>query len=271
MRQVVYSPAADRLVYLHRQATPQYWDAHWRAQGKPPAVSPRDDVLVVTRTHLPAGARVLEGGCGRADKVKALADAGFAAVGVDFAADVVAQAREHYPQLDVRQGDVRSLDFPDGSFDGYWSIGVIEHFWDGYDGILAEAARIVRRGGYLFLSAPWFSPYRRFKARRHDYPTVDFADQPELFYQFALARDDVSARLARHGFELLSWRGRAAEISMREDMKSCKRQIEWLFGSKGSIVKRVLRVALTRSLDPFCGHSFLAVAGRAGEHSTASR
>ena len=113
MRQVVYSPAADRLVYLHRQATPQYWDAHWRAQGTPPAVSPRDDVLVVTRTHLPAGARVLEGGCGRADKVKALADAGFAAVGVDFAADVVARAREHYPQLDVRQGDVRSLDFPD--------------------------------------------------------------------------------------------------------------------------------------------------------------
>ena len=166
----------------------------------------------------------------------------------------------------MRQGDVRSLDFPDGSFDGYWSIGVIEHFWDGYDGILAEAARIVRRGGFLFLSAPWFSPYRRFKARRHGYPTVDFADQPELFYQFALARDDVSARLARHGFELLSWRGRAAEISMREDMKSCKRQIEWLFGSKGSIVKRVLRVALTRSLDPFCGHSFLAVASRAGEH-----
>jgi SAM-dependent methyltransferase len=199
MRQVVYSPAADRLVYLHQQATPQYWDAHWRAQGKPPAVSPRDDVVVVTRKHLPAGARVLEGGCGRANKVKALADAGFAAVGVDFAADVVAQAREHYPQLDVRQGDVRSLDFPDGSFDGYWSIGVIEHFWDGYDGILAEAARIVRRGGYLFLSAPWFSPYRRFKARRRDYPTVDFADQPELFYQFALA---TTCRRGSHAMAL---------------------------------------------------------------------
>ena len=72
MRRVVYSPAGDRLVYLHQQATPEYWDAHWRAQGKPAPVGPRDDVVVVTRRHLPVGARVLEGGCGRANKVRAL-------------------------------------------------------------------------------------------------------------------------------------------------------------------------------------------------------
>jgi SAM-dependent methyltransferase len=269
MRQVVYSPAADRLVYLHQQATPEFWDEHWRTQGKPPPVSPRDDVIVVTRKHLPAGARVLEGGCGRANKVKALADAGFAAVGIDFAADAVAQAQVHYPGLDVRQGDVRSLDFADGSFDGYWSIGVIEHFWDGYDEILAEAARVIRPDGFLFLTAPWFSPYRRFKASRQGYPTADFATEPELFYQFALAREDVSTRLARHGFELLSWRGRVSEISMREDMTSCRRQIDWLLGSRGSIIKRALRIAVARSLDSYCGHSFLAVGRRVGARAAA--
>jgi hypothetical protein len=49
---------------------------------------------------------------------------------------------------------------------------------------------------------------------------------------------------------------------MKEDMNSFRREIEWLFGSRGSIVKRALRLAIVRALDPYCGHSFLAIARR---------
>ena len=52
---------------------------------------------------------------------------------MDFAEESVRRARLEYPGLDIREGDVRSLPFPAGHFDGYWSIGVIEHFWGGYD------------------------------------------------------------------------------------------------------------------------------------------
>ena len=103
----------------------------------------------ITARYLPPGSRVLEGGCGRANKVKALADAGFAAVGVDYAAESVELARQVYPGLDIQVGDVRMLPFPDGAFDGYWSIGVIEHFWAGYDDILREARRVLKPGGVL--------------------------------------------------------------------------------------------------------------------------
>jgi SAM-dependent methyltransferase len=154
------------------------------------------------------------------------------------------------------------LDFPDGSFDGYWSIGVIEHFWKGYGEILAEAARVLRPKGFLFLTAPWFSPYRRRKAHSRGYAQMDFSEEPDFFYQFALSGREVRAQLAAHGFELLRWRGLASEISVKEDMTVCRAQVEWLLGSRGSILKRVLRRAIVGGLNSYCGHSFLAIARR---------
>jgi SAM-dependent methyltransferase len=263
MTRVVYWPATERLVYLGANATPEFWDAHWRAEGKPSLVSPRDPVLTVTTRYLTRGSRILEGGCGRANKVKAMADAGFRAVGIDFAQDSVSRAKLDYPGLDIRLGDVRSLDIPDGSFDGYWSIGVIEHFWMGYGEILAEAARILRPKGFFFLTAPWLSPYRQRKTHVGGYPQMDFGSEPDSFYQFALSGREVRAQLAAHGFELLRWRGLDSAISVKEEMTSCRTQVKWLFDSRGSIVKRVLRRVIAGVLNPYCGHSFLAIARRA--------
>lgn len=265
MRHVVHWPNANRLIYLDEKATPERWDSRWQAQGKPPATGPRDDVVTITTKFLPRGSRVLEGGCGRANKVKTMVDAGFRAIGIDFAESSVKQARIDYPDLDIRKGDVRSLDFPDEPLDRYWSIGVIEHFWIGYDSTLAKAARVLRPRGFMFLSAPWFSPYRQYKARSGGYPTVDFAQEPEAFYQFALSREEVSAQLANHGFQILRWCGRVSEIPMKEDMTAFRWPIGWLLGSRGSVItviKRALRQAVASSLNPYCGHSFLTVAQR---------
>jgi len=120
------------LSYVDERSTPEFGDHRWRAEGKPGPVSPRDEMITVTKKYLPRGSRVLEGGCGRAIKVKAMATAGYRIVGVDFAEDAVKQARVNYPGLDIRQGDVRSLDFADGYFDGCWFIGVIEHVCSAY-------------------------------------------------------------------------------------------------------------------------------------------
>jgi SAM-dependent methyltransferase len=151
-RQVLNFRRAGRLVYLDAKATPEFWDARWQAEGRAGRSRQDEAFARITARHLPPGSRVLEGGCGRANKVKALADAGFAAVGVDYAAESVEFARQIYPGLDIRVGDVRSLPFPDGCFDGYWSIGVIEHFWTGYDDILGEARRVLKPDGRLFLT-----------------------------------------------------------------------------------------------------------------------
>jgi SAM-dependent methyltransferase len=262
VRRVVYWQKADRLVYFDENATPEFWDSHWSSEGMPPPISPRDDVVAVTSKYLARSSRILEGGCGRANKVKAMVDAGFNAIGIDFAEQSVMQARLDYPGLDILKGDVRALDFPEQSFDGYWSIGVIEHFWAGYGPILSEAARVLRSGGFLFLTAPWFSPYRRYKARMSGYPHADFDREPDSFYQFALGRNEVCTALQQHGFQVLRWRGRASVVSMREDMTAFREPIKWLFGSRGHLLKRTFRWAVAGSLNPYCGHSFLAVARR---------
>jgi 2-polyprenyl-3-methyl-5-hydroxy-6-metoxy-1,4-benzoquinol methylase len=99
MRDVVYWQKADRLIYLDEKATAKFWDLHWQAEGKPPVIGLRDDVVAVTRKFLAPGSRILEGGCGRANRVKAMADAGFSPVGIDFAPASVQQARQTLERL----------------------------------------------------------------------------------------------------------------------------------------------------------------------------
>ena len=60
-----------------------------------------------------------------------LEKSGFSTTGVDFAEKTV-KINALYPSLDIRLVDIRNMDFDDGFFDGYWSFGVIEHFYDGY-------------------------------------------------------------------------------------------------------------------------------------------
>lgn len=262
MRSITYSPTHDRLVYLEGRATPEFWDDHWKRQGTPEALSRHDEILITTSRYLRSGARVLEGGCGRGDKVKALASVGFDAVGVDYAEQSVQLARSEFPGLDIRVGDVRALPFPDRSFDGYWSVGVIEHFWDGYEQILAEAARVLKGGAVLFLTAPWLSPFRRHKLRSGGYPILTSDSEPENFFQFALSRREVADALQRHGFDLLRWRGVAAAVTLLEEVTTFRAQVEWLLNSRGRLGKRILRRLLLQALGGYCGHSFMAIARR---------
>lgn len=268
MREIRFLEEQDRLVYLEEKATPEFWDARWQNEGTPPPVGLNQEVVTVTSKFLPKAATVLEGGCGRAEKVKALTDAGFSAIGLDFAEETVKQAKVTFPDIDVRKGDVRALEFEDDYFDGYWSFGVIEHFWSGYDDILAEAARVIKPDGYLFLTAPWFSPYRRKKAKRDDYPRIEAKSEPDAFYQFALGREEVCAQLDKFGFDPVLWRGRSSAVSLKDDVTGFRKPIEWLFASRGSIVKRAFRRLLFTTLNAYCGHSFLAVARRRRDAAT---
>ena len=139
-------------------------------------------VTRITRKYLrPVDGVILEGGCGDAVHVAALAASGYRCIGIDSAEQTVSALQSAFPELDVRLGDVRHLDFDDAAFAGYWSIGVIEHFWDGYGPIVQEMSRVVRTGGYLFLTFPYMSPVRRLKARLGLYPRLETDLEPAAF------------------------------------------------------------------------------------------
>lgn len=223
----IFDPRRDSLVYIGEKANPALWDSLWSLDaatiGSVLAPSRDGDRIVnITSRYLePADGEILEGGCGRGQFVAALRRAGFRVIGIDYASATVEALNLHAPELDIRLGDLRSIPLPDASVSGYWSIGVIEHFWNGYDPLVQEMARVVRPGGYLFCSFPFMNGLRALKARLGAYERREFGEEPEHFYQFALRHDEVVESLNRAGFSLV-------DSSRSSGLKGLLGEIAWI-------------------------------------------
>lgn len=66
-------------------------------------------------------------GCGPGHVAAFLADAGAVVEGVDLSSGMIAQARQRYPALAFRQGDMRALEVPDGALGGIAAFYSIIH------------------------------------------------------------------------------------------------------------------------------------------------
>jgi SAM-dependent methyltransferase len=203
----------NRLVYIGACADKEMWELRWKAEDIGPIIFVKKldatDKMVIemTQKYLLKGARILEGGCGLGRYVNLLDTFGYQVMGVDFAEDTIQRVRNFLPKLDVRVADLRDLPFENDYFDGYWSFGVIEHFVDGYDSIACEMKRVLKSGGYLFLTVPAFSCLRQLKASLGlfpEYPSQGIAK--DSFYQYAYQSLDICRSFSEYGFELITQR-----------------------------------------------------------------
>ena len=264
----------QRLVYVNEAATEAFWDNHWANQpdpskpdasgglvGRIKAFLRNDFVLDATRSYLPKGGRVLEGGCGQGQHVVTLSHAGYEAVGLDFAPETITQLKDRHPELEFEQGDVRELPFADGSFDGYWSLGVIEHFWDGYEPIAREMYRVLRPGGFLFLTFPQLSQLRKWKAGREYFPELPGDEEPEGFYQFALDASLIAKDFESQGFSLVEKRGLSGLKGLKDETEGLRPLLQNLYSSR-SVPARGIKRIISPALARIAGHSALLVLQR---------
>ena len=133
----------------------KYLDEALHADARHERVSPpllgsriRNDMLRKFLAPKP-GELVADLGCGSGRAVLWNLDLGAGMIGLDIAPFFSHDARQ---QIDLMLADLRQLPFADNTFDKAWSLDVLEHLSpEALEGMLAEAARVLKPGGALFV------------------------------------------------------------------------------------------------------------------------
>lgn len=171
-----------------------------RSAARDPA---KDPSLAVLLDWLPTEGRVLEAGCGSGDYVVALAARGYDVEGIELAADLVELVHERHPDVPLGVGDALAIDRPDGHYDAYVSLGVVEHRREGPEPFLAEARRVLAPGGTLALTVPAFGPIRRLRQRLTRRAS---SDDGFPFFQYGFGADELVELVAAQGFDVIETR-----------------------------------------------------------------
>jgi SAM-dependent methyltransferase len=80
---------------------------------------------------------------------------------VDNYLPALQELKRRTPESAAVAADVGHMPFPDGFADVCISLGVVEHFPGGPQQVLAEMCRVLRPGGLLFLTVPYYNWLRR--------------------------------------------------------------------------------------------------------------
>lgn len=256
----------NRLIFTRKVADSTFWDDHWNSTDLRKVVSSISKHNIVVKLTIKflnsSNEPILEGGCGTGQYVFALKEAGFECIGVDYAKNTVKKINELMPEIDIRYGDVRRLNFDDNFFAGYWSLGVIEHFLEGYDEILSEAKRVLKLGGFLFITFPYMSPLRTFKSKFNRYLLLKNCKlTSDRFYQFAFDYKHVLEDAEKIGFKLRYKKAISGIKGFKDEVTLFSRVLQKLVDYNGeSVLIKGSRFFLDRLL-PYigAGHMMLMV------------
>jgi SAM-dependent methyltransferase len=260
-----YDKNNNRLVWEDEKASPDFWDEKWKREDLKKIVE-RDgkrDRLVrkITKKFFEPkkSVKILEGGCGMGHFVYSLDLAGFDAYGLDYAQKTIRKLKEIFPNLNFLFGDVRKLDFENNFFDGYWSLGVIEHFYEGYGQTALEMKRVLKPGGYLFITFPHLSILRKIKIKLGKYPIFNESTfNQERFYQFGLDAKIVINDFQKMGFKLVFKKSLDGVFGLGGEISFGSSLMKKLYGDPNLIFK-ILRRIINILISGFCGHIVLLV------------
>lgn len=100
--------------------------------------------------------KILDAGCGTGKHSLYFARQGYEIYGMDRSSGMLKEAVKRSPgfQMNFAIGDMRSLSFPNNSFDGVWTVAAIAHLAPmDQRRFIREAYRVLKAGGVLFIGA----------------------------------------------------------------------------------------------------------------------
>lgn len=101
---------------------------------------------------LPSG-KVLEIGSGAGKDASALIALGYDYIGTDASRGLIRVAQKRNPGAAFLPMAVQDLDFPKGTFDGFWTAATLLHIPKArIDGALGKIKKVVKSGGIGFIS-----------------------------------------------------------------------------------------------------------------------
>jgi len=213
----MYPPEYDSYVNLDKKWQIALRKLVWRGE------------LLDIRKRIGSEGNVLEIGCATGEYLNALREKGVQNVtGVEFSPQAAELARTRY-EMSIVTGDLFDGHFPDSAFDAIVMRHVLEHIPSPFE-TLREINRIIKPGGWLFLSLP--NPdsleAKLFKENWLDH------DVPRHLFNFPPAT--LRKMLSRTGFE-----------QYRIDYSNTPNG--WILSSKYYLFSRRLPAGLTRMLD----------------------
>ena len=143
---------------------------------------------------------------------------------MEWGVQTVKAVRALYPDLPIRAGDVSRLDVPDGTYSGYISLGVVEHWLKGPEPFLHEAYRVLAQDGVALISVPYFHSLRQLKARLRLY-----RGQPNGldFYQYAFTETEFGSLLQNAGFKIIAKAPYDGFKGVKDEVPLVRRMFRW--------------------------------------------
>ena len=198
----------ERLQRYWREPNSKMWDEIWsKTNGKEYWKNALNGELLydykkVFEKYLQPGSKILEAGCGLGQVVLALRTRGYNCYGLDYADKVINILNNNFPDVPFDIGDIRNMKYNDNSFDSYISLGVIEHFTEGHEDMLKEAARVLNENGVIFLSVPFYSPFRKILNKFGKYRKENFiSDLP--YFESCFSEEELLFLFNNAGFDVI--------------------------------------------------------------------
>ncbi len=192
-----------------RESVSSFYERYWEkedgslAEGTF-ALEERKALLRQSLAGIPAGAPVLDAGCGRGEFLLFLSELGYQVSGVDLSPAAISKARAAVPAARLETASLeQGLPFASETFAGIWCTEVLEHLFDVHSA-LTELNRVLMPGGLLVLTVPYHGIVKNLLIALGGF---ERHFNPYLSHLRFFTRKSLGACLTRGGFLALSWGG----------------------------------------------------------------